>query len=166
MSARPAVRAFERLMGRLDVPMAIVTAASPDGERSGCLVGFSSQASIDPARYAVWLSDKNHTHGVAAAADVLAVHFPTPEHFALAELFGSETGDEIDKFADLAWTPGPEGVPLLDDIPDRFAGRVLLRTATGDHTMHLLEPIDAGASDGWRQLGFQRAKPLEPGHEA
>jgi flavin reductase (DIM6/NTAB) family NADH-FMN oxidoreductase RutF len=160
---------FERLMGRLDVPMVIVTTASRAGERSGCLVGFSSQASIHPGRYAVWISDKNHTHGVAADADHVAVHFPTPDAFTVAELFGSETGDEVDKFAEVAWTPGPGGVPLLDDVPDRFVGRVLDRVPTGDHTMHLLEPVEAWAptpSHAWRQLGFQRTKPLEPGHDA
>lgn len=156
-------------MGRLDVPMAIVTAVAPGGgERSGCLVGFTSQASIHPPRYAVWISVDNHTHGVAASADVLAVHFPTPDDMDLASLFGEETGNEVDKFAAVAWTAGPGGVPLLDDVPDRFVGRVLDRRPTGDHTMHLLEPLagSATASDGWRQLGFQRVKPLEPGHPA
>lgn len=161
--------AFERLMGRLDVPMVIVTTVSRSGERSGCLVGFSTQCSIHPGRYAVWISDKNHTHRVAADADHLAVHFPTPDDFAVAEVFGSETGDAVDKFAQVGWTEGPGGVPLLDDVPDRFVGRVLERMPTGDHTMHLLEPVVAEAptpSDRWRQLGFQRAKPLEPGHDA
>jgi flavin reductase (DIM6/NTAB) family NADH-FMN oxidoreductase RutF len=155
-------------MGRLDVPMVIVTAVADDGERSGCLVGFSTQTSIDPSRYGVCLSNKNHTHGVAARAGVLGVHLPTPDDFALAELFGSETGDEIDKFAEVEWTPGPEGVPLLDAVPNRFAGRVLARHDVGDHTLHVLEPIESSVSvtDGWRQLGFQQAKPMEPGHEA
>lgn len=159
---------FERLMGRLEVPMVIVTAAAPDGERSGCLVGFTSQASIHPPRYAVFISDKNHTHAVAAVAETLAVHFLTPDDLALAELFGSETGDKVDKFADIGWTPGPGGAPLLDDLPDRFVGRILHRAPTGDHTVHLLEPINGtvSTSDGWRQLGFQATKPLEPGHEA
>lgn len=159
--------AFERLMGRLDVPMVVVTAAA-DGERSGCLVGFSSQASIHPPRYAVWISDKNHTHAVAALAGVLGVHLLAADDLAMASLFGEETGDEIDKFAEIAWTPGPGGVPLLDDVPDRFAGRVLRRDATGDHTLHLLEPIGETVSVAgeFRQLGFQRAKRLDPGHEA
>ena len=155
------------LLGALDVPMFVATLAV-DGERSGCLVGFSSQASIHPPRYAVWISDKNHTHGVAAVADVLAVHFLSPDDVALASRFGEETGDEVDKFADLAWTPGPDGVPLLDGVPDRFAGRVVHRVPTGDHTVHLLAPIEetVSASERWRQLGFQATKPLEPGHPA
>ena len=149
--------------------MVIVTAVAGDGgERSGCLVGFTSQASIHPPRFAVWISVENHTHGVAASADVLAVHFPTPDDMALSSVFGEETGDEVDKFAEVAWTPGPGGVPLLDAITDRFVGRVLERVPTGDHTMHLLEPLpdSASTSDAWTQLGFQRAKQLDPGHPA
>jgi hypothetical protein len=59
-------------------------------------------------------------------------------------------------------------VPLLDAITDRFVGRVLERVPTGDHTMHLLEPLpdSASTSDAWTQLGFQRAKQLDPGHPA
>ena len=39
---------FNSLVGDLDYPMFIVTACA-DGERSGCLIGFATQASIDPA---------------------------------------------------------------------------------------------------------------------
>lgn len=39
----------------LDHPMYVVTAEA-DGERAGCLVGYASQCSIQPARFMVWLS--------------------------------------------------------------------------------------------------------------
>ena len=57
----------------LDYPMYVVTAAAGE-QRSGCLVGFGSQVSIDPPRWLVCISVVNHTHPVAEAADVLAVH--------------------------------------------------------------------------------------------
>jgi flavin reductase (DIM6/NTAB) family NADH-FMN oxidoreductase RutF len=99
----------------------------------------------------------------------LAVHLlsPAPRERELAELFGSETGDRVDKFAGLAWQPGVDGVPLLDDLPNRFVGRVLERFVLGDHTGFLLEPLEAEKGeelDGG--LGFQDMKDLEPGHEA
>lgn len=161
------MEAFRRLAGRLDYPMVIVTAAA-GGERAGCLVGFHSQCSIDPPRYTVWISEKNHTHRVAAAAAVLAVHFPAPGNLDVAELFGTQTGDDVDKFARCAWTPGPDGVPFLDGVPDRFVGRVLDRRPTGDHTAHLLEPLDADAvaGEGFTPLMFQQVKDLDPGHPA
>ena len=58
----------------LDPALVVITAA--DGaERAGCLVGFHSQCSIGPDRYAVWLSKANHTYRVGMLAEVFAVHF-------------------------------------------------------------------------------------------
>ena len=50
--------AFKDLIAQLDYPMIVVTTASA-GERAGCLVGFHTQSSIDPERFAVWLSKAN-----------------------------------------------------------------------------------------------------------
>ncbi len=150
--------------GELDYPMFIVTAAAA-GERSGCLIGFATQASIDPARFIVCLSDKNRTYRVAQHAAVLGVHVVPADRDDLAELFGSHTGDEIDKFARCEWREGPVGVPVLDGCPNWFAGRVLERLEAGDHQALLLEPIKMGAGPP-TQLSFHRAKRLEPGHEA
>ena len=99
-------RTFTSLMGELDYPMFIVTTVAPDGERSGCLIGFATQVSIKPPRFLVGLSDKNRTCRVARRAEHIAVHFVPEDGEELAELFGSETGDEIDKFERCSWTPG------------------------------------------------------------
>ena len=86
--------------------MVIVTTVA-GGHRSGCLVGFHTQCSIDPPRYAVWLSEANHTCRVGAAADHFAVHWVPSDRHDLAELFGGTTGDEVDKFDRCDWTAGP-----------------------------------------------------------
>src|SRR5581483_8280772 len=70
----PGERALQRLAAHLDSPMVIVTAAAPDGRRSGCLVGFFTQCSIHPPRLLPCISKANHTFEVARAAPVLAVH--------------------------------------------------------------------------------------------
>jgi flavin reductase (DIM6/NTAB) family NADH-FMN oxidoreductase RutF len=156
--------AFQSLIGRLDYPMFIVTTVGA-GERAGCLVGFATQTSIDPPRFLACISDKNRTCRVARDASTLAVHLVPADRGDLAELFGGETGDDTDKFARAAWRDGPDGVPLLDDCPTWFAGRVLGRRPLGDHVGHLLEPFDGSDSgDDW--LDFTRAKKIEPGHEA
>ena len=158
--------AFDRLVALLDFPMAIVTAAA-GGERSGCLVGFTTQCSMKPPRYVVCISKLNHTCRIASAADVLVVHFPGPAGRgpALATLFGEETGDEVDKFAQCSWSPGPDGVtPVLDDVPRWFAGRIVDRVDFGDHIGHVVEPVDAACEDEGPQLGFQSVKDMDPGH--
>lgn len=157
--------AFDTIMGELDRPMMIVT-ASAAGERSGCLVGFGTQASIDPGRYTVQLSKANHTYGVALRADVMAVHFPTVDDRDLAALFGSLTGDEVDKFARCAWHDGPFGAPVLEGVGRWFVGRVIDRIDTGDHVAFVLDPVAAAAGPWGRQLGLQDVRDLDPGHPA
>jgi flavin reductase (DIM6/NTAB) family NADH-FMN oxidoreductase RutF len=159
------LEAFGTLSAALDYPMFVVTAASGD-ERGGCLVGFASQCSIDPARFLVCLSRKNHTYRVARQADVLAVHLLGADQLALARLFGTETGDDVDKFDECRWTPGPQGVPFLDDCPNRFVGRVAERVDAGDHVGFVLDVVEASASDPGPLLTFQQVRDLEPGHRA
>lgn len=156
---------FDRLVGGFDYPMLIVT-ANDGRRRAGCLVGFTSQCSIDPPRFVVWLSKNNQTHEVAKAAASLGVHVPSESNRDLAELFGSVTGYEHDKFAKCAWQDGPGGVPLLTDCPQWFVGRVLDRFDTGDHEAFVLEPTDVSEQAGLGQLGFQQVQDLTPGNEA
>ena len=97
----------------------------------------------------------------------MAVHVVPRDGRALVELFGSETGDEADKFARCEWHEGPEGLPLLDGCPSWFAGRILERHRLGDHVGHVIEPFaaEAGPPDAGF-YPFSAAKDLEPGHEA
>lgn len=156
-------RIFERLMADLDYAMFVITTAA-DGERAGCLIGFATQVSIHPPRFLVGISEKNRTHRVAERAGVVAVHFLPRRETGLAELFGGETGDEVDKFERCRWRPGPEGVPVLEDLGNWFAGRIVERVDFGDHTGLLLAPIDGEAGRGEPSLDFHRARRIEPGH--
>jgi flavin reductase (DIM6/NTAB) family NADH-FMN oxidoreductase RutF len=156
---------FHELVAELNYPMVIVTAVAGD-DRSGCLVGFSTQCSIHPPRFLVFLSEKNRTYRVATGADVLAVHFLTRADLELSVLFGEQTGDEVDKFDRCRWRAGPGGVPILEDCPTWFAGRIVERFHVGgDHHGFLLDPITAGKGRDIVQLGFQDVKDMEPGHD-
>jgi flavin reductase (DIM6/NTAB) family NADH-FMN oxidoreductase RutF len=144
--------------------MFIVTAAVGE-ERAGCLVGFTTQCSIHPPRFLVCISDKNRTFGVARRADLLVVHLVPSDATDLAELFGSETGDEIDKFARCGWSPGPGGAPVLAGCGNWFAGRILDRRPAGDHWVFLLDPVDGASDERQRPFTFHRARRIPPGHE-
>jgi flavin reductase (DIM6/NTAB) family NADH-FMN oxidoreductase RutF len=156
---------FNELMGELDYPMFIVTVAR-EGERAGCLVGFATQCSIHPPRFLACISKLNHTYRLAREASLLAVHFVPADAAPLAELFGGETGDEVDKFARCEWRPGPDGVPLLDACENWFVGTVVERLDAGDHVGFVLEPVVAERRAGDGQFTFHRAKRIEAGHPA
>lgn len=156
--------AFDRLMAVTDPPMAVVTTASP-AERAGCLVGFHAQCSIDPRRYVVWLSKANHTHRVGLHASHFAVHFLTADDHDLAELFGSLSGDDVDKFERCGWQPHPAGPPLLDRCPNRLVGRrVAMLDEGSDHVCIVLEPVDVEAASEFQPLRLGQVTDIPPGH--
>jgi flavin reductase (DIM6/NTAB) family NADH-FMN oxidoreductase RutF len=154
---------FERLVATLDYPLYVVTTAVQD-EPAGCLIGFATQCSIHPPRFLACLSKKNHTLLLAHRADFLAVHVIEEQDKRIADLFGGETGDEVDKFARIRWHMA-NGVPILDECRRWFVGSVSDRIDFGDHVGFLLEPIDTEQSSTSEQLTFQRARDIDPGHE-
>ena len=160
-----AAATFHALVGDLEYPMFIVTARA-DGEPLGCLVGFATQTSIEPPRFAVCLSHQNRTFRHGRDAELLGVHCVPAHAEALAELFGGHSGDAVAKFEQCAWQEGPGGVPLLDACPNRFVGRVLWRSDVGDHDVFLLEPVLAEAAPGEEEFTFHRARRIDAGHEA
>lgn len=156
--------AFAQLVSQADYSLYIVTVAHGD-ERAGCLIGFAAQVSIRPPRFLACLSVKNRTFRVAREAEILIVHPVPHDAEQLAQLFGGETGDEIDKFARCAWEPGPGGAPVLTEFSSWFAGRVRDRVDFGDHVGFVLEPIEVHGGDLDEALSFRRGRWIDPGHE-
>lgn len=158
---------FDALVAAMDSAMVVVTVAVDD-ERDGCLVGFHGQSSIEPPRYAVWLSVANRTHALAQRATHLAVHLLGEDDHDLAELFGGETGDDVDKLARCGWEPGPSAVPLLTRCPARFVGRIVERASgLGDHDLFVLDLVDAPAADAPAALlRLSAVGDIDPGHGA
>ena len=156
---------FSELTGALDYPVFIVTAAHGE-QREGCVIGFATQSSFEPARFLACLSRANRTFRLVQETEALAVHLVPADRSDLAELFGGETGDEIDKFERCAWHGGPRGLPILDDCPSWFAGEILERFDLGDHVGCLLDPFAARYDDTRDILCFQRVKYIDPGHPA
>jgi flavin reductase (DIM6/NTAB) family NADH-FMN oxidoreductase RutF len=155
-----------RLTGLMNATMLVVTTQA-EGHLSGCLVGFATQASIRPPRLVVGLSRANHTFGVASRADHLAVHVLARRNMRLAELFGGQTDDKVNKFDHCAWHSGPEGMPILDDAVGWLVGRTLARFDFGDHEGYLLEPVAGWFPESSGDLiHFADVVDLDPGHDA
>lgn len=148
----------------LDPPLVIVTVAA-GSEHAGCLVGFHTQSSIDPVRYSVWLSKANHTYRVALRASHLAVHYLTAGDLELARLFGTRSGDDIDKFAGLRIADGPGRVPMLLDRPHAIVVRLTaLLDERGDHVCAVGEVVDERSAGPFEPLRLSAAAGFTPGH--
>ena len=156
---------FDEFVGRLDHPVYVVTATA-DGESAGCLVGFATQCSLEPPRFAVWISKANHTFGVARRAGLLVVHLLPQDRHDLAALFGGESGDSVDKFARVPWRSGPGGTPVLADALAWFAGRVESTADWGDHVGFSLAPVAGSGAGEARPLFFGDVRDITAGHPA
>ncbi|MET0144778.1 MAG: flavin reductase family protein [Ilumatobacteraceae bacterium] len=157
---------FDALMAHADPALVIVTVAADD-EMAGCVVGFHSQCSIEPPRYAVWLSKANRTCRVALFAAQFAVHFLSDQDHDLAELFGGTSGDDVDKFARCDWERDPGGVPLLVQCPNRVVLQRVTQLDDGsDHVCLIGAPLRADATAELPALRVSRAQDITPGHGA
>jgi flavin reductase (DIM6/NTAB) family NADH-FMN oxidoreductase RutF len=145
--------------------MVLVTTVAGD-VHGGCLVGFHSQCSIEPSRYAVWLSKANRSFRVSVLAETFALHFLEERNRDLAELFGTVTGDEDDKFAHCEWKPGFRGVRLLDGCRAWItAERAALHDDGGDHACFVLAPLETTAPSDFVPLAFSSVRGLDAGHD-
>jgi flavin reductase (DIM6/NTAB) family NADH-FMN oxidoreductase RutF len=165
-STSAATQALDAITARLDSPLLVVTAASGE-HRGGCVVGFQTQCGLQPVRFALWLSKANVTYRIALFASHLAAHVLDRFDHDLVELFGGETGDEVDKLDRCAWTPGPAGVPLLERCPNRIVLRKTAMFDDGtDHVCVVGEPVDASFAESLTPLRLSDADDVEPGHAA
>ena len=155
---------FAKLIAGLDPPMAVVTTAS-DREQAGCLIGFHAQSSIEPERYVVWLSKANHTYRVGLRAAHFAVHFLTAEDLALAERFGTLTGEDTDKFAGMDVDPDQNGVPRLSVCQNWMSlDRLAILDDGGDHVCLTTRICSAHTDGDFAPLRLASAAHLDPGH--
>jgi flavin reductase (DIM6/NTAB) family NADH-FMN oxidoreductase RutF len=151
------------LVTAVDYPLYVVTASAEDGP-SGCLAGFVTQSSIHPVQFLICISKLNHTFGTAGRSVGLGVHLLGSEQYGVASHFGELTGDEVDKFEGIRWSPGHTGVPILTECAAWVEGPVIGRIDGGDHEAFLIK-VEAGGA-GTRQGCFMLsdASGFHPGH--
>jgi flavin reductase (DIM6/NTAB) family NADH-FMN oxidoreductase RutF len=156
---------FDKFVTQLDASLVVVTASSDD-QQAGCVVGFHTQCSIEPRRYAVWLSKANLTYRVSLFATHLAVHLLAEDDRSLLQLFGGTSGDRTEKFALCDWSPGPGGVPLLTACPTRAVLEITSRWDDGsDHACVVGTPIIAEWTPT-TPMRASEANDTEGGHDA
>lgn len=151
------------LVAAVDYPLYVVTARAGD-EVSGCLAGFITQSSIKPAQFLICISKLNHTFGTARAGRGLGLHLLGADQRAVASHFGELTGDEVDKFEGIAWTPGRTGAPILSECAAWIEGPTIGRMDGGDHEAFLISVQDGGVGRHEGCFTLRQASGFHPGH--
>jgi flavin reductase (DIM6/NTAB) family NADH-FMN oxidoreductase RutF len=155
----------DAITDRANYPLYVITTSVGD-EVSGCLAGFVTQCSIEPLRFIVCISKVNYTFRVAERSKSLALHLLGSGQDDVASLFGEVSGNEADKFAQVRWSRGLTGAPILADCAAWAEGSIINRMSSGDHEAFLMTVSAGGRGDNKGRLMFRDAVELQAGQPA
>jgi flavin reductase (DIM6/NTAB) family NADH-FMN oxidoreductase RutF len=151
------------LIDAVDYPLYVVTASAGD-EASGCLAGFVTQSSIKPVQFLICISKLNHTFGTARSSGGLGLHVLGSDQRDVASHFGELTGDEVDKFAGIGWSPGESGAPIIAECAAWIEGPIIGRMDAGDHEAFLINVRRGGLGRHEGCFTLRDASGFRPGH--
>ena len=89
----------------------VVTTTDAEGHPRGLALNAYTSVSLDPPLVLVCVQKTSFTYPALFASQHLGINILSNTQRPVAEMFASKTPD---KFADLAWHPGPAGSPLID----------------------------------------------------
>jgi flavin reductase (DIM6/NTAB) family NADH-FMN oxidoreductase RutF/pimeloyl-ACP methyl ester carboxylesterase len=117
--AAPALdaRAFRKALGGFLTGVTVVATMQPDGSPRGFTANSFTSVSLDPPLVLVCIAKTASSCPVFSAAEGFSVSVLAEHHTNLSALFASKAPD---KFAGAAWTRGPAGNPVLDDVAAWF----------------------------------------------
>ncbi|MEM6489747.1 MAG: flavin reductase family protein [Pseudomonadota bacterium] len=124
------IQALRRALGAYATGVTVVTTVSRDGTPTGFTANSFTSVSLDPPLLLVCLAHTAASYALFRQVDGFAVNVLTAEQEGIAKTFATRGAD---KFADLAWTPGAHGAPLIDGALARFDCAMHERVAAGDH---------------------------------
>lgn len=125
----PSPRAFRDALGKFATGVTFVTAA-PNGEPAGLIVNSFASVSLEPPLVSFSPSRNSLTWSRMRRAKRFAVNVLGRDHerFVVRAI---PVG--ADRFAELDWTPGRAGAPLLNDALASLECEIVAEHPTGDH---------------------------------
>lgn len=160
----PDAQRFRQVMGHFATGVTVIT-----GRHEGEPVGFACQAfaalSLDPPLVLFCPAKASGTWPRIARIGELAVNVLSAEQPDLARRFGVSAAN---KFDGVAWTPAPNGAPLLADVLTWACCTVETVHDAGDHFVVIARVTRLGGTVAGRPLLFYRGRfaqgaPAEPG---
>jgi flavin reductase (DIM6/NTAB) family NADH-FMN oxidoreductase RutF len=143
---------FRRVMGSFASGVTVITTMAPGGLPHGFTASAVSSLSLEPRLLLVCINNRSSTLVTIQEVGAFALNIMAGEQQAIAQRFA---GRMLDKFQDVAWEPGPLGMPLISGSLAWAECRLYSACPGGDHTILLGEVADASARDAGPLLYFR-----------
>jgi flavin reductase (DIM6/NTAB) family NADH-FMN oxidoreductase RutF len=128
---------FRQLLGCFPTGVAIITTRTAAEAPVGLTCNSFSSVSLEPPLVLFSLRKASSVLEAFTAADSFAINILSQSQEVLSGRFASSK--IADKFEGVAWHPGPNGTPLIDDCLASFECRVHARHEAGDHVIFIGE---------------------------
>jgi flavin reductase (DIM6/NTAB) family NADH-FMN oxidoreductase RutF len=143
-------RTFRDALGRFATGVAFIT-AMPGGEPAGLIVNSLASVSLDPPLVSFCPSRRSLTWSRMRREGRFGVNVLRRVHEPFAQ---RATPAGADRFADLDWTLGSRGVPLLTDALATLECEIVAEHPAGDHWIVVGRVEDAWIAPGNEPLVF------------
>ncbi len=152
-------RALRTAFGAFLTGVTVVTTTDAAGRPIGFTANSFTSVSLDPPLLLVCLARRSHNYATLTQAKGFAVNILAEDQEAVSNTFARPSDD---RFASVAWTPGPQGAPILDGASAWFDCTTHEIVEAGDHAI-LLGRVAAFADAGTTGLGYARGAYVKPG---
>ena len=146
---------FRTALGMFATGVTIVTARSPEGQLLGLTANSFNSVSLKPPLVLWSLSQTASAMAAFSAGSHYAINILASDQQALAQRFAARG---VDRFADVAFTQGSSGAPLLDGSVASFECFNRSRYVEGDHVIFVGEVEHCSHRVGASPLLFHGGK--------
>lgn len=139
----PDLDMMKRVNRQFVTGVTVVTALDGDTPRGLAVNAFAS-ISLDPPTVMVAVQHTSSTHECLFTADHLAINILSTDQLDVVTTFATKSAD---KFADLDWTPGPFGSPLIGRSAAVMEVEIRERLQASTHTVFICRVVHAEVSE-------------------
>ena len=143
-------RDLRNAFGSFITGVTVVTTVDADGKPYGFTANSFSSVSLDPPLLLVCPSRFLSSFAQFESCAHFAVSVLSEGQEAVSNTFAGSKGD---RFAETAWSPDPQGVPIIDGAAAHFSCRSAQVIPAGDHIV-LMGEVLAFSRSGERGLGY------------
>ncbi len=147
-------------------PVVLVTTAAK-GQTNIITLAWAGVVCSIPLMIGLAIRPSRHSHSLLLDTPELVINLPRADQVEAADICGTSSGRDTDKFARTGWTavPGEEvAAPLIDECPINLECRVTQRLELGSHDLFICEVlhshVDEEVLDDKGRVDFKRLGPF------
>ena len=132
-------------------PLVLVTCADAEGRPNIIALAASSPCSYAPPTIGIAVAPPRFSHHLIAESGEFGLNIPAAAELEKADLTGSISGRECDKFAEAGFTPMAStriAAPLIAECPINFECKVVHTAKLGSHDWFIGEIVAVHADGG------------------